>query len=457
MFIIALTFTLLNSGNPFFWDSINQVSVPANWYYDNNFRYFFLPNDIASGHPTFMGMYLAIIWKIFGRSLFVSHMAMLPFIFGIFYQLYNLITRSNLNILNTLLIMLVVICDGTLVSQMSMITFEIPQIFFFLWCLNSIFDDKKTHLIIAFIGLMLISLRGTLCGFGIILFSIIYNYQKSNHFSYRKYIPFIPGLLSFIIFLLVFYLEKHWIIFNPLSPDLDEFAGFASGAEVLRNIGLVGWRLIDFGRAGIWLIFLVIIFISLKKKTLYDAYFRNVFNVAICQFAVIFSVVVIFKNPFGHRYFLPVIMPVSIAVIYWILKYIRNKYIFFSLALFTLLSGYFWIYPLKIAKGWDATPAHWPYYKIRTEMMMEIKASGISFDEIGTFWPNTASTRFIDLSDNDIKIKDANLDSDKYILYSNVYNTEDRYIDELFDSSKWERCLEEHRNRIFMILFKRKN
>jgi hypothetical protein len=304
---------------------------------------------------------------------------------------------------------------------------------------------------------MLISLRGSLCGFGIIMFSIIYNYQKSNHSSLRKYIPFIPGLLSFIIFILVFYLEKHWIIFNPLSPDLDEFAGFASGGEVLRNIGLTGWRLIDFGRAGIWLIFLVIVIISTKKKTLYDAFFRNVFYVAICQFAVIFSVVVIFKNPFGHRYFLPVIIPVSIVVIYWILKYTRYKFILFSLTLFTLLSGYFWIYPLKIAKGWDATPAHWPYFKIRTEMMMKIKASSISFDEIGTFWPNTASTRFIDLSDNEIKLKDANLDSDKYILYSNVYNTGDRYIDELFDSSKWEQCLEEHHNRIFMILFKRKN
>ena len=90
-------------------------------------------------------------------------------------------------------------------------------------------------------------------------------------------------------------------------------------------------------------------------------------------------------------------------------------------------------------------------------MISKIKVSNISFDEIGTFWPNTASTRLIDLSEDAIEIGDADLGSDKYILYSNVYNTDDRYIDELFDRTKWEPCLEEHRSGIFMILFKRRN
>ena len=256
LFIIALAFTLLNSNKSFFWDSVNQVSVPANWYFDNNFKYFFLPDEIASGHPTFVGMYLALIWKIFGRSLFFSHLAMFPFIFGIFWQLYKLIIRSDLTTRETLLIMLVVLCDATLVSQISMITFDILQIFFFLWCLNSIFDNRKLSLYFAFTALMLTSLRGSLSGFGIVLFSILFNYYKFNKFSFRKLITFLPGFMSFIVFILAFYIEKHWIIFNPASPNLDEFGGFASGAGVLRNIGLVGWRLIDYGRVGIWLIFL---------------------------------------------------------------------------------------------------------------------------------------------------------------------------------------------------------
>ena len=80
---VSLSFTLLYSGNPFFWDAIIQVSVPANWYYDNNFGHLFLPDQYATGHSTMVGFYLAFVWKIFGRTLVVSHFSMLPFVFGI--------------------------------------------------------------------------------------------------------------------------------------------------------------------------------------------------------------------------------------------------------------------------------------------------------------------------------------------------------------------------------------
>jgi len=85
--MISLGFTLLNANKFFFWDSISQISIPANWYYDNNFRYFFVPDAYATGHPTFVGMYIALLWNVFGKSLLISHLAMFPFIFGILFQL----------------------------------------------------------------------------------------------------------------------------------------------------------------------------------------------------------------------------------------------------------------------------------------------------------------------------------------------------------------------------------
>ena len=224
---------------------------------------------------------------------------------------------------------------------------------------------------------------------------------------------------------------------------------------MLRNIGLVGWRLIDFGRVGLWLVFLGILINSVKKKTLYDPFFRNIFFVALFQLMVIFPLVIIYKNPFGHRYFLPVIISVAIIVTYWVLKYSRLKYVLFSLIFLVLLSGYFWIYPLKIAQGWDATPAHWPYFTVRKEMMLKIKKSDIPFNEIGTFFPNTRSTKYIDLKDNGIDMKDADLGSDQYILYSNIYNVDDIFIDELFDRSGWEPYIETRRGRVFMTLFRK--
>ena len=337
--VISLGFTLLNANKFFFWDSISQISAPANWYYDNNFRYFFIPDAYATGHPTFIGMCIALLWKIFGKNLLISHLAMFPFILGILFQLDTYLKDSGKEKIVPFLIFTIVLCDSTLVSQMSMVTFDIPQIFFFIWCINCINKQRYLTLSVAFIALMMTSLRGSLCGFGIILYAQVIIYQKNRKLSIKTLLPYIPGLITLAIFLLSFYLQKHWIIHNTVSKKWEEFSKIVSITGIFRNIGLVAWRLIDYGRIGIWIVLCVILFLSLKRRTLFDAFFKNTFYIAICQFIVIFPVVILYKNPFGHRYFLPVIIPVSIAVVYLILKYSRFRYVIYILIFLFVLSG----------------------------------------------------------------------------------------------------------------------
>jgi hypothetical protein len=454
--ITALLFTLLHSDKFFFWDSISQISIPANWYYDHNFRYFFVPDEYATGHPTFVGIYIALLWKVFGRSLVVTHLAMLPFITGIMIQLYSYIKSSGSNKLFPFLIFIIVICDATLVSQMSMITFDIPQIFFFLWSLNCLRNERYLKLSIAFTGLMMMSLRGSICGFGIILYSLLTVYQKNRRVSVKSLIPFLPGLFALILFLLLFYLQKHWIINNNVSKKWEEFSKIASLPEMIRNIGLVAWRLVDYGRIGIWLAFSVILFLSLRKRTLFDNFFRNTFCIAICQFIVLFPVTIPYKNPFGHRYFLPVIIMVSVAVIYWIFKYAKLKILIYTALFILVFSGYFWIYPDKIAQGWDATPAHWPYYQIRLEMQEYLNKNQIPACETGSYSPNIASYKFIDLIESNQALKDADLQKEKFILFSNVYNRKDDVIDTLFSGKSWIKEKIIKKKGVYMILFKRR-
>ena len=453
--VISLGFTLLNANKFFFWDSISQISAPANWYYDNNFRYFFIPDAYATGHPTFIGMCIALLWKIFGKNLLISHLAMFPFILGILFQLDTYLKDSGKEKIVPFLIFTIVLCDSTLVSQMSMVTFDIPQIFFFIWCINCINKQRYLTLSVAFIALMMTSLRGSLCGFGIILYAQVIIYQKNRKLSIKTLLPYIPGLITLAIFLLSFYLQKHWIIHNTVSKKWEEFSKIVSITGIFRNIGLVAWRLIDYGRIGIWIVLCVILFLSLKRRTLFDAFFKNTFYIAICQFIVIFPAVILYKNPFGHRYFLPVIIPVSIAVVYWILKYSRFRYVIYILIFLFVLSGSFWVYPDKIAQGWDATPAHWPYYSVRNEMLDYMKKNKIPLSSIGSFFPNIASFKLTDLSEDNQSFKDADLEKEEYILFSNVYNHSDEIIDKLFLSNNWiiEKTIK--KRSVYMILFRR--
>jgi multisubunit Na+/H+ antiporter MnhB subunit len=456
LFLICLVFTLFQLNNFFFWDNIIQVSVPANWYFENNFKYFFLPDDISTGHPTFAGLYLAIAWKVFGKSLAVSHLAFFPFVFGVVYQAYCLISKIEKRKFIVFVILSFVVLDPTLISQLSLVTFDIMQIFFFLLSVNCILKNNKILLSFSFLGLCLTSLRGTVCGAGVILFAIIYILNTKRKLDLKLLLSFLPGIFGIAIFLLIFYLNKHWMIHNTVSNNWGESSAHASFPEMIRNIGIVAWRLIDFGRVGIWIVFCYIFYKILRNRSMFDDGFKIVFFIALSQVAVFLPITMLYEYPFAHRYLMPVMIPATIAIIYWLFKYSRYN-IIISIALFVcLISGYFWIYPEKIAKGWDSTPAHWPYYKMRNEMLAYLKSQSIPIDHVASSFPNLSTLDAIDLSGGKIKFKDIELNKDTFILYSNVFNESDEVINELNNSLNWDTVKRIEKQGVFMTLFKRK-
>ena len=74
-----------------FWDNVLFASKMGNQIYNNGFLDWTMPNEFDPGHPPFLGAVLAFFWKIFGHSLWVSHLAMLPFMIGSIYQLQRFI------------------------------------------------------------------------------------------------------------------------------------------------------------------------------------------------------------------------------------------------------------------------------------------------------------------------------------------------------------------------------
>src|SRR6056297_623499 len=91
LLVLSVIWAFLHCDKYFFWDNIVQLSVPANWYFENGISKFFLPDEITTGHPKFAGLYLSLIWKIFGKNIAVSHWALSPFVYGLVYQLFMFI------------------------------------------------------------------------------------------------------------------------------------------------------------------------------------------------------------------------------------------------------------------------------------------------------------------------------------------------------------------------------
>ena len=126
--ILVFLLVFLNRENSFFWDTIQLASEHGSYYYNNNFSKLLLPVELDSGHIPAFGMYIALIWKIFGKSIEISHLAMLPFAFGIVWQLNNLCKRFIQKKYVGIALILVLI-DATLMSQITLVSPDVPLMF----------------------------------------------------------------------------------------------------------------------------------------------------------------------------------------------------------------------------------------------------------------------------------------------------------------------------------------
>ncbi|MFW6351792.1 MAG: hypothetical protein ACOC2E_05360, partial [Bacteroidota bacterium] len=356
LFLLVILFSLFHLDNFFFWDNIVQLSVPANWYYENGFSSFFLPDEIATGHPTFTGMYLTVFWKIFGKSLPVSHLAMLPLVFGLIYQIVRFVkTLVPENIKYQWLIIIALLADTSLMAQFSILTFEVAHLFFFFLAINEFLRNRTFFFVIAFSGLCLISLRSILSAGGIVVFLFLLHFLRIKKVTKRQFCSLIPGILLFSAFMVAFYLQKGWIVHNVVSEKWSNASEFSGFYNILKNSAGFFWFILDFGRIGFFTIAFVVLlkwlttFIPPHGKNKIKAFSVELMKIlrkrkeisipvlaAIAQFMIFFPVIVIHKNTFGPRYLIPIFIPILTAIIIWILEYSSHKRILYITGLICL-------------------------------------------------------------------------------------------------------------------------
>ncbi|MFW5656799.1 MAG: hypothetical protein ACOC0C_04200 [Bacteroidota bacterium] len=423
LYFICVFFT---RNHIFFWDTVQLGSKHAHWFYENNLKPGFLPETMDSGHIPFFGYYLAVCWEFFGKTLPVSHFAMLPFGLGIIWQIIRLgtLTLKKESLLAGTFILL---ADPVLTTQMLLISPDIWLVFFFLLAVNAILKQEKIFLSIGITGLVLTSQRGMMMAFLLLITQAVYQYINKKQAFNLKTIPalikpYLPGIIIAIGFLILHYFRKGWIGYHEESPWAGSF-DIVSFKEFLRNQVILAWRLVDFGKILIW----IFIFIHLKhianllRKKEQKALFIVLF---VSLFMVLYSpVLTIHKNLVGHRYLLPATILLILLAVKINDKYAFKKRSYIHLFLFVgLITGNLWRYPETISVGWDATLAHMPYYGLRKKMISYIEKENIPIYEIGSAFPNTTELRYLNLSEDTTSFSKIDMTTNKYILQSNIFN-----------------------------------
>src|SRR6185437_6415875 len=326
----------------------------------------------------------------------------------------------------------------TLLAQSILISPDIILIFFYLLALNAILGSQRLLLTVALIGLGSISLRGIICVAILFVCDIILNRDQFKNkkwlsIFFKKSIVYIPVTALVTTWLIWHYKETSWVGYHSDSPWGNDFQ-IVSFKIVLRNFVILGWRLMDFGMIAWFVALIPVVIIGYKNyKNSYTlpSHTITLLILAAVPLVIFATILSIYAAILGHRYLLPVYITLSLFVLYHIDYYFsRYKKTIFTAILLVLLTGHLWVYPEKIAMGWDATLAHYPYYKERKEMLNYIKEKNIPSSEVGVGCMNAYCNYLLDLN-YDTTCFENELANKKYILYSNINND---YSDSLIDS-----------------------
>ena len=432
--------------DPFFWDTIQFAGKHGLFFFKNGLG--FLPDMVDSGHIPFLGYYLSILWHLFGKTLLVSHLAMVPFL--LLYLLFTFKISNILDSQNSLFIWMLFLFEPCLLTQSTLVSPDLLLMAGFAIMLYGTLGNHELSILNGSVLMVLAGNRGTAVVFAI---GVVWLWQHKQTLL-QKLLWLFPAFLIFCSYQLLHYHSKGWIGYHDGMPWAVSFERVGL-IGILKNIGLMAWRLLDTGRISLCLIALFLFFnIKQNKTTLARDVLRILFAVSI----ILAVTTLPYRYLTGHRYY----MPVYFLLIAFVSSSLPNhwalikKRILYTFILSSFILGHFIIYPKGIAMGWDSTLAYLPYQKLREEVIGDLDGLGLFPKDVGSYFPNVSGFEATDLSTaHGVGFAKDNPLSKKYVLISNVMNdVPDHLIDDINNS--WIVEKEWHSGSIYFMLMSKK-
>ncbi len=465
-FIPYLILYFLTAHNALFWDTMQFAGDHPNWYYDHHFRYFLLPDSCDSGHPPAFGMFLALLWELAGRSLWVSHTAMLPFVVLIVAQAVRtgellFPDQKRFSFLATL----VLLTESVLLTQCTLVSPDIWLLAFFLLALNAILSRTSWQLLLAVLVMGMLSTRAMMCAFVLYLFSLSYNrsvmavgFKGKVVYAWKQVLPFLPGAFIALAYFAYHYYVKGWVGYPKNSPWSGGFE-IVSLPRMGKNVIVLGWRLVDLGKVATVLVFLVFLWRWLQHKIVFPGNRKILVQSFFVLFLGLFFITALplamYQGLLTHRYFLPLTTCIALMAVLLVEQSgVKHKTALIGFMVLVQLSGHFWTYPQRMSQGWEGTLGHLYFYKMRREFRAYMKEQGIRKDQVASSSSLMQPDKKIDLGTDTTAFKDFEKDTTEYVWYCNVSNAMNDKVSYYFDH--FDIVKRERRGHVDMVLFRRR-
>lgn len=485
--IVVVIFALINiflcKDFPFFWDHIALTSNFAHHFFENGIFPPIVNSSIDHGHPTFFAVYLTNCWNLLGRNLFVSHLAMFPFLLLLGFQWLKLIqyflpTRFHL------LGLLALLVEPSLLAQSTMIGTEIPLIAGVIMTLNGIIYNKNA---LKFFGLLLcacLSIRGGMWCVVLLITELLFllslrdkqaSFLKNLVLQSQRIVPYFLAGLLIIAWYIYHYIATGYLLVPKNSVWASNHIWSINLNTFTYNLKILVWCIGDFGRFFYFSVLLLLILLtpfvlSLKEK-LNSKKITFLLFFLLSTTIIYFPVMIFRSGNILRRYLIPFYL---IALLLFLVIVLKGKkpqinYIIIGCCFTIMLTGHFWIYPEKYAQDWDASLAHLPYFDLEEKMYNYLNEYNISFEEIAVGFPTYNSAKVCKLNNderkmNPIKLKAITSESINiksyqeypYVIYSNIYNILlVSQIQELRNSGKWKTIKRFENKGVYLELFQK--
>ena len=451
LFVISFDF-------PYFWDGVAQVSKEGFNYYS-----IFNPNfhNLTVTHSPslfpMMGLMTASLWTVFGVKLGVTHALIL--IWGIL-LIYNIrkIVQTFFQEKYVALITFIAFTEPTVLSQLTIGGIDIIIFTSFVISLRAILEDKRWLLTIGLFFLINIYSRGLFLGLILLIVDFYFNYYKGEKRDTKSFLKYCLTCLPAFIFLAVS-ISIYFTSQNRVSITSSSYSTHYQLPDsfriIIRHFFEFVLRSVENGRLLIWILSLLTGYKLFKSKHVFSKNQKILLSVLILHFLLYFLFIFVSQMPFSARYFMPHFFLLTLFCCWGIIHFYKNQVVYTLLILIVILqaSGHFWIYPDKIAKSWDCTLSHIPYYELRKSCFRYIDENGINYDDISAGFCFYGDRGYAELN-NFGKTVIAGRDRE-YFIYSNI-SADDADIEDVENSNSWAEVKRFEKGKVFVVLLKRK-
>ena len=400
---------------------------------ENGFLSFVYPAQYVA-EPPLAHLYLALLWSLFGKSLLVAHLSITVFSLGVIWQVYRLCERLETKY--TPYIFLLVLLEPALSTQMILISPDVITCFFALLSVNLLLENKRSWLALSVLCLGLVSIRGfVVCsGLGLAYLVILIAIDKKSFKEAFLYV--FPSFVPVLLVLGAWFLYRKWdtgyFMYQP-GFEYQEHRELASLSYMIRNIASLAIRMFDSGRIIVWILLFVAV-LKIGIKNFFSFIVRSPLSIIYLSVLLTMSLVTIpMTNPFGDRYFIVLYILLALVTARLLSEAYggtKIRVIFIGMIL-VLVSGNFWVYSEKRSKAWDSVLCHFSYYPLRQEMITYLDEQGISVNDVSASFPLDSSFSDTEANEDNRRFSSVDFDKSQYIIYSNIYNWDDEYIDAL--------------------------